>query len=270
MKEYLFRLVSESRDSNQALNKIREYLQARVLVNLQQSGAMIPLAFHGGTALRFLYDLKRFSEDLDFTLEKTSGGYDLRSYLHNLQRSFNQEGYELDIRVSDQKTVHSAFLRFKGLLFELGLSMHQSENLSIKIEVDTNPPEGAILETTMVRRFDILQLQHHDRSSLLAGKLHALLQRRYTKGRDIYDLMWYLLDSRWPEPNINMLRNALIQTGWNLPLPDKNNWRDFICRKLESVDWAKAIKDVQPFLESRDEAVLLTKNNLIQLLGNKE
>lgn len=270
MKEYLYGLVRESRDNLQALNKIREYLQARVLGNLQRSGAMIPLAFHGGTALRFLYGLKRFSEDLGFTLEKTSAGYDLRSYLHNIQRNFNQEGYKLDIRVSDQKNVHSALLRFKGLLFELGLSMHPSENLSIKIEVDTNPPEGAILETTIVRRFEILQLQHHDRASLLAGKLHALLQRRYTKGRDIYDLMWYLLDSGWPEPNITMLRNALIQTGWNGLLPDKNNWRDFICRKIESVDWGKVIKDVQPFLESRDEAALLTKNNLIQLLGNKE
>jgi predicted nucleotidyltransferase component of viral defense system len=53
-------------------------------------------------------------------------------------------------------------------------------------------------------------LQHHDRASLLAGKLHALFQRRYVKGRDLYDLMWYLSDPNWPEPNLTLLQNALV------------------------------------------------------------
>jgi hypothetical protein len=48
-------------------NRVREYLQARILASLQRSGAMVPLAFQGGTALRFLYSIRRYSEDLDFT-----------------------------------------------------------------------------------------------------------------------------------------------------------------------------------------------------------
>jgi LuxR family maltose regulon positive regulatory protein len=77
--------------------------------------------------------------------------------------------------------------------------------------VATNPPAGAGLATTVVRRFVVLQLQHHDKASLLAGKLHAILQRSYTKGRDIYDLLWYLSDPTWPPPNLVLLNNALAQ-----------------------------------------------------------
>jgi len=73
---------------------------------------------------------------------------------------------------------------------------------------------NAVLATTVIRRHVVLQLQHHDRASLLAGKLHAILQRPYLKGRDLYDLAWYLSDREWPAPNLEYLNNALLQTGW--------------------------------------------------------
>jgi hypothetical protein len=117
------------------------------------------------------------------------------------------------LKVNDQKTVHSAFVRFPGLLFELGLSSQQNEVLAVKIEVDTNPPPGAGLSTTVVRRFVVLQLYHHDQASLLSGKLYAILQKPYAKGRDIYDLLWYLSNPSWPQPNLALLNNALIQTN---------------------------------------------------------
>lgn len=65
----------------------------------------------------------------------------------------------------------------------------------------------------------MLNLLHYDKSSLLAGKLHAVLTRKYTKGRDLYDLMWYLSDPTWPAPNLIQLNNALKQTGWNKTMP---------------------------------------------------
>jgi hypothetical protein len=118
------------------------------------------------------------------------------------------------MKVNDKKIVHSAFVRFAGLLYELGLSGQRSEVLAVKIEVDTNPPAGAVLTTSVVRRHLTLQLQHHDRASMLAGKLHAVLQRPYLKGRDLYDLLWYLSDPNWPAPNLILLNNALQQTDW--------------------------------------------------------
>lgn len=119
-------------------NRLREYLQARMLVSLQRSGAMIPLAFQGGTALRFLYSIRRYSEDLDFALERPDRGYDFRSYLRAIQADLKREGYEVEVKINDKRTVHSASIRFPGLLFELGLSRHPNEVFSIKIEVDTN------------------------------------------------------------------------------------------------------------------------------------
>jgi hypothetical protein len=178
MKEYLADLVRRAA-SGQARNVAREYLQARILDSLQRSGAMIPLAFHGGTALRFLYGIPRYSEGLDFALERDAPRYSLPAYLTTLRTALSTEGYQIGLRVSERKVVHSALVRFPGLLYEMGLSPHQDEMLAVKIEVDTNPPAGAGLATTVVRRHVLLQLQHHDRASLLAGKLHAILQRPY-------------------------------------------------------------------------------------------
>ena len=166
-------------------NRIREYLQARILASLQRAGAMIPLAFQGGTALRFLYSIRRYSEDLDFALERPDRGYDFRSYLRAIQSDLKREGYETDIKINDKRTVHSALVHYPGLLFDLGLSSHANEVFSIKVEVDTNPPAGANLATTVIRRSLTLNLQHHDPSSLVAGKLHAILQRPFTPRGEI-------------------------------------------------------------------------------------
>ena len=266
MKEYLANLIRESQDPQQKVNHVREYLQSRILESLQRSGAMIPLAFHGGTALRFLYSIPRYSEDLDFALERPGADYNFRGYLQAIQSEFSAEGYNIQIKVSDQKTVHSAFVRFYGLLYELHLSSQPNEGFSVKIEVDTQPPAGAGLEITMVRRYVTLRLQHHDRATLLAGKLHAILQRKYAKGRDLYDLMWYLSDVHWPEPNFILLANALDQTGWEGPVPSSENWQQIVYLRLKDLDWTKSINDVAPFLERPDEIKLLTVDNFSRLL----
>src|SRR5664279_4665007 len=153
MKEYLRELIRNHPEPGQNRNLVREYLQARILESLQRSGAMIPLAFHGGTALRFLYRIARFSEDLDFALERPTEGYDLRSYLKVIQSNFTAEGYEIQVKVNDQKIVQSAYVRFYGLLYDLKISPQSNEALSVKIEVDTRPPAGAGLETDLVRRY---------------------------------------------------------------------------------------------------------------------
>jgi hypothetical protein len=266
MKEYLRELVQSHPNPLEGKNLVREYLQARILESLQRSGAMIPLAFQGGTALRILYGITRFSEDLDFALERPDQGYDFRSYLQAIQATFQAEGYKVETKVSDQKTVHSAFVRFPGLAYDLNLPAQPNEVLSIKIEVDTQPPGGAGLEVDVVRRYVPLRLQHHDRSSLLAGKIHALLNREYCKGRDLYDLLWYLSDPEWPEPNIVMLKNALIQTGKVNLLADESDWRGSVLNRLQGLDWKKAISDVLPFLERPTEAELITLENLTRLL----
>ncbi|MBN1267136.1 MAG: nucleotidyl transferase AbiEii/AbiGii toxin family protein [Anaerolineales bacterium] len=267
MKEYLANLVNQTPSSLEGRNLVREYLQARILGSLQRSGAMIPLAFHGGTALRFLYSYGRFSEDLDFSLEGDHRKYDFRACLQAVRSMLSSEGYQVEVKINDQKTVDSAFFRFPGLLHEMGLSPVSSEVLAAKIEVDTNPPDGVGLATTVVRRFVVLQLHHHDRPSLLAGKIHAVLQRSYTKGRDLYDLLWYLSDPSWPPPNLGYLNNALYQTGWKGELITTDNWKETVLQRVEKLNWDGVAEDVLPFLEPGFDIHLLTLSNLKRLLS---
>lgn len=267
MKAYLSELVRNAATPAEARNLVREYLQARILGVLQRAGAMIPLAFHGGTALRFLYGSPRYSEDLDFSLEQPLEQYDFRAYLHAVRAEFAAEGYSVTLKVSDQKTVHSAFVRFSGLLYELRLSPQRDETLAVKIEVDTRPPAGARLTTTVIRRHVLLQLHHHDRASLFAGKLHALLQRPYSKGRDLYDLLWYLSDPQWPPPNLILLNNALRQTGWQGPVLTNANWRLVLGERLRQLDWERVVADVRPLLSTGTALELLTQENVLRVLG---
>ncbi len=237
----------------------REYLQARILQHIGLSGQMTSLAFMGGTALRFLFAVPRYSEDLDFALEANREDYAFGDVLGAIAHGFEREGYEIEIMFKESRTaVDKAFVEFPGLLHEVGLSPHASEVLSVKVEVDTNPHAGAVSVVSEVRRFVLIRLYHHDRASLLAGKIAAVLMRQYTKGRDLYDLMWYLSDRSWPSPNLVMLRNAAEQGGWDDPDGlGTAGWRAAVLRRLGDVDWVKARTEAVQFLERPLEADLL-------------
>lgn len=267
MKEYLKDLIQSASSPVEALNQTREYIQALILQGLQRAGAMTALAFHGGTSLRFLYSLPRYSEDLDFALEGNTERYDFRSILQAIRKDIEAQGYNLHLKVNDQKTVHSAFIRFSGLPYELNLSPHRDEMLAVKLEVDTRPPAGAMLETSLVRRHVLLNIQHHDRASWLAGKLHAILQRPYMKGRDLYDLIWYLSDRNWPAPNLMLLNHALAQTDWSGPNLALENWREVVRTRVEAVPFEQASMDVRPFLVSDEDIKLVSRENLLRLLN---
>ena len=267
MKERLLELIRDAESPVHGRNLAREYLQARILTAMQDAGAMIPLAFQGGTALRFLYDLPRFSEDLDFALERPErGGSDLEKISGRVLAQLRREGYEVSEQVRRDRVVESLMIRFHDLLHETDLSPHLTERLRIRVEIDTRPPDGADLTTSIVRRHALLNLQHHDRASLLAGKLHAVLQRTWTKGRDLFDLFWYLSDRRWPGPNLTLLNNALAQTGWEGPQLEGSTWRPVVEEKVRGLDWDTVRADVEPFLEPGPHTELFTREHLLGLL----
>lgn len=267
MKEQLLDVVRVTKSPGLAHNLAREYLQARILLGLQEAGAMIPLAFQGGTALRLLFGLPRFSEDLDFALERPErSAWSLAGVESRLTAELEREGYEVATKVRGDRVVERILVSFPGLLYEAGLSPHRSQRLSIRIEVDTKPPAGAGLTTTIVRRHALLNIQHHDRRSLLAGKLHAILQRSWTKGRDLFDLFWYLSDPTWPGPNLTLLNNALRQTGWGGAELDESTWRSVVRDRVEALDWVAAERDVAPFLEAGPEVELFGRERLLDVL----
>ncbi len=266
MKEYLRQLTAQAENDLARGRLAREYLQARVLESLQDAGAFLRWAFMGGTALRFLYAIPRFSEDLDFSLVNEGEDAGFRSALTEVKRALGREDYRVEIKVKDEKTVSSAWLRFPGLPHEIGMSPHASQVLSIKVELDTRPPPGAGIATSIVRRHATLNLCHYDKASLLAGKLHAVLSRKWTKGRDLFDLAWYLSDRSWPAPNLALLNAALAQTGWKGSVMTAGNWRDEIRKRLTALDWDKARADVRPFLERERDMAMVNKETLDSLL----
>ncbi|MEM7114578.1 MAG: nucleotidyl transferase AbiEii/AbiGii toxin family protein [Chloroflexota bacterium] len=248
MKAYLRELIAATPNKLEATHVVREYLQARILQSLQRARAMQTLAFHGGTSLRFLFDIPRYSEDLDFALELNREAYDFRKFLQQIVKDFSAEAYEVDVKLNDKRVVHKAFIRFRGLLYELGLSVHETEVLSIKIEINTNPPLGATLATTPIYKYVPTNLHHHDRATLLAGKLHAILNRAYIKGRDWYDLWWYLNQADWPLPNFTHLNSSLRQTNSPLPLLTADNWKPILRERILALNWTTVLNDVEPFI----------------------
>ena len=266
MKDHLKQLVSERETPFEKLGVVREYLHARILQALQEAGAFEKWAFVGGTALRFLYRLPRYSEDLDFSLVDPSGIAGFDRFLDKVWAVFEAENYGVSVKSRARKTVQSAMVRFERLLHDLGLSLRRDQVLSVRVEVDTNPPSGATLETTLIRRHVLLHLVHHDRSSLLSGKLHALLMRPFIKGRDVFDLVWYLADRSWPGPNIAFLNAALGQTGWRGGVLSETNWRRIVADKAARIDWKAAREDVRPFVERSVDLELMTRENCLKLL----
>jgi predicted nucleotidyltransferase component of viral defense system len=264
MKDILRESLRSTTAAN-ALNVARDYLQVSILDKLQHAGAMRDLAFVGGTALRLIYDLPRYSEDLDFTLVRAK--YELKACASRIKSGLRREGFDAEARIRDKSVVQSVRVVFPGLPWELGLSPNRTQNLMINVEVDTRPPQGANLEVSLARKHGyILRLQHHDRASLLSGKLHAVLQRPFAKGRDYYDLVWYLSDRSWPSPNLKMLNNALKQTNWTGPRITTTNWRQTVSRHAAAIDWTKLRADVAWLLLRSTDLELLTLDNLKTLL----
>jgi predicted nucleotidyltransferase component of viral defense system len=264
VKERALQLVHQAVPAAKG-NVLREYLQAHVLFSLQAERAFEHLAFVGGTALRFLYGLRRYSEDLDFSLERPTG-YRFQRLLARTETDLVKAGFDVTMHPREVDPVHSAFVRFPGLLYEAGLSPHRTEKLSIKIEIDTKPPVGATLQTTLINRHFLIALQHHDLPSLMAGKLHALLSRPYPKGRDVYDLLWYLTRPEPIAPNISLLRNALAQTHWDGGRVTAQSWKAIVARQLDELNFAKVAEDVGPFLESPEERAFLTRETVLAAL----
>ena len=269
MKPLLIEILRGEPDAFRGRNRAREYLQARILLALQDGGAFSNWAFLGDTALRFLFGLPRYSEDLDFSVAPPGTEPRFKERLESVRMDLQREAYHVDVRYRSRGAVVSAMVKFRGLLYELGLSPHDDEVFTVKVEIDSNPPAGASTETKLIRRFLMLNLFHLDRASLFAGKLHAVLTRKYTKGRDLYDLAWYLADPAWPAPNLDLLNHALGQTGWQGSTVTSDNWRTLVRNRLEIVDWQLAQSDVSPFLERSEDLMLVSENTIFPLLEKK-
>ena len=205
------------------INALREILQEVALLGLWRIKFFEHAAFYGGTALRILFGLDRYSEDLDFSLLKPSKDFSLGTFGESLKREVESYGFEVDIdHKAGVSQIDSTFLKANThrelLVIGAGKSVvrevHPRQNLKIKIEVDTDPPEGFETESRYVLQPIPFAVRTFTLPDLFAGKLHAVLCRRWksrVKGRDWYDMVWYV--SHHPEVRLSHLEARMRQTG---------------------------------------------------------
>ena len=247
MKDRLLAVVN-GEDPVRRPGALREFLQCMALRALHDGHDFGNIAFIRGTALRLIFGLPRFSEDLDFSLVKKVG-FDLAKLESEVGRVYEASGIEVEMSRRSVRTVQSLWLKFPGLLHYAGVTPDPRRVVSIKLEVDTDPPEGANIERRLINRHFPIAVVHYDLPSLFAGKLHAVLTRQYVKGRDYFDLVWYWTRHADLVPNFNLLNSALSQTKWDGGTVTEGNWRRKVLDRIRGVDWDTVVRDVSPFLE---------------------
>ncbi|MGM0368039.1 MAG: nucleotidyl transferase AbiEii/AbiGii toxin family protein [Actinomycetota bacterium] len=266
MRDQIGKIINESDSREKNINLVREYLQKYILYILYRKKIYHNLVFTGGTCLRLLYGLRRFSEDLDFSLSYQQNRYSFKNMVRKVSSELENAGYSIDITYNLENNVQNVFFKFKDLLYP-ELTDIKKEKISIKLKVDSNPPIGGNEESDMVNFEFIFHVKHYDITSLFAGKIHAIMFRKFHKGRDFYDLIWYLTKFEDIKPNFKMLKAAILQTEGNKIEINKNNWKKLIKEKIQDTDFLKISKDVELFLENPEEAELITKENIFKLLS---
>jgi predicted nucleotidyltransferase component of viral defense system len=245
------------------LNALKEITQEIVLCALARANFFKRAAFQGGSCLRIVHGLNRFSEDLDFILLSPDKTFVWEPFLKALQLEFKLYSLEFDVtdRSKADKAVKMAFLKEnsfgKVFVFTHPRGPADKQTIKIKLEIDTNPPGGSEFEKNFITFPYAFSIVSQDLPSLFASKCHALLCRPYVKGRDWFDFVWYV--SKKISPNYIHLTEAIDQEGpWkNQKTVITKDWLiDSLIEKVERIDWVNAKRDSENFLRERERESL--------------
>lgn len=258
LKKYKANTLSEQK------NALKEIIQEIALLGLFRSDFYSKAAFYGGSALRIFHGLDRFSEDIDFNLLKPDRSFDLSIYSGYIRNELEAYGFEVDLQVKDKRSnssIKSAFIKAGTAINLMQIypalpslaSIMPEEMLKIKLEIDIDPPEKAEFEVKYQLNPVPYSVRLYDLSSIFAGKIHALLFRKWknrVKGRDFYDYVWFL--SQNIKPNLNHLTARMKQTGhWQEDNIISNSTLLTLLRnKFSEMDIEQAKKDVKPFINN--------------------
>ncbi len=243
-------------------NALKEIIQELALFGLWRHKFFEHAAFYGGTALRILHGLNRFSEDLDFSLICPDPAFQLTSYENGIRLELEAFGFTLEVEVQQKNVmtaVQSAFLKGNTLehLLKVGMpkhyakQFHPDEKIKIKFEIDTDPPP--LFQTEVIPLFLPIpfSIRSYRMPDMFAGKISALLYRQWqqrVKGRDWYDFLWFIGKSI--PINLEHLQARIEQIGQRnfkdrLTLKEV---KDLIHNKIEVLDLELAKRDVAPFI----------------------
>lgn len=264
-------------------NAFKEIIQELALLGLWRTKFFEHAAFYGGTALRILYGLDRFSEDLDFSLLSANREFRLAPYLAGIGDELKSTGIAVEIieKVKSVETfIDSAFIKADTREHFLRIAVPDSiasqvgrkDRLRIKIEVDTDPPSGFEVESKTLLQPIPFSVNCYKLPDLFAGKLHALLERGWSanrvKGRDYYDFVWYV--GRGTPVRLGHLEQRLRQTGgWSegRSMTDQD-LRLILTEKFSKFDVQLAKQDILPFIKDPMTVALWSNEFFLSLVSN--
>jgi len=243
---------------------LRDILQQIALLGLWRVKFFEKAAFYGGTALRILHGMDRFSEHLDFSLLRPMPGFRLSQYTRGIETEIRSCGFDVQVTsrpTHPMKPVQSAFLKADTLSHLFLIEAEQDvlrmvprgQVLKIKVEVDTDPPGEFETETAFLLRPIPFSVRAYSLPDLFAGKMHAVLCRRWksrVKGRDWYDFVWYV--THHPELHLAHLESRMRQTGHLEPEESLTDdlFRIRLSEVIGRLDVEQARREVEPFVES--------------------
>lgn len=236
---------------------VREVMQEIALAGLRRGGFFDKAAFYGGTCLRIFHGLPRFSEDLDFSLLSPDREFTLEPYFDAMRGEFAAFGFEVEItahKKSVESAVVSAFVKKGTNIYDV--QVRGQRTLKIKFEVDTDPPSGFGTEDRLLVQPYSFYAKCYSLPDLYAGKVHALLFRKWknrVKGRDWFDFEWYVRNQI--TLNLEHLQERARQSGdWGGTTMGQAELQSLLQQRIDTLDIGQARSDVQPFL--RDSGTL--------------
>ena len=258
IKEWIEEYKPANKD--EATQALREIMQEVALAGLYRGGFFEKAAFYGGTALRIFYGIDRFSEDLDFSLLTPDPGFSFDQYLPFIEREFAALGMKVSVREKEKtkkSNIDSAFLKSDTVWKELSLqsiipqnNIDQPANVKIKLEVDRNPPQGFDTEEKLLLRPFSFYVKCFVLQDLFAGKMHALLFRKWgtnVKGRDWYDMEWYVRQGT--HLHLDHFRSRAVDSGdWPKQTMTEKEFRHLLDTKIDSVDMKRVQADIGRFI----------------------
>lgn len=278
IKEWLETYQPSSQE--EAKDALREIMQEIALSGLYRAGFFEKAAFYGGTALRIFYGLDRFSEDLDFSLLAVEPEFSLSKYQDAIVQEFEALGMHVSIREkqkTNQTNIDSAFLKSETIWKELVLEgiipqngMAQVANVKIKIEVDREPPLGFETEDKLILKPFSFYVKCLTLPNLFAGKMHALLFRKWgenVKGRDWYDMEWYI--RKGIPLNLNhFLIRAKDSGDWKKDTITEAEFRELLAKKIDTVKMDYVINDIKRFIRDANKLAIWSPKYFHDLVNN--
>lgn len=251
-------------NEEEIISALREIMQEITLAALSRTNFFEKAAFYGGTALRIFYGLDRSSEDLDFSLLESDSDFSIKPYFDAIMDEFKSLGLTVSIKErkkTNQSAIDSAFLKAETIWQEIVLEdiiketgVRSNKTLKIKIEVDRQPPLHFNTEEKLLIRPFSFYVKCFTPSSLFAGKMHALLFRKWkkrVKGRDWYDLEWYIRKGIPLDVN-HFLARALDTKDWQESSISEKQIIELLYAKIDSVDFSSIRDDVVRFIKNDD------------------